>query len=91
MRVSNLGNVTLSEVAIADPLLKVDPADNVTLNVGDDLFFQGEYTATQADIDGESAYIHNEATFSSHQISPKADGEAVPIRKIRPWPLRSGS
>jgi uncharacterized repeat protein (TIGR01451 family) len=82
MRVSNLGNVTLTGVAIADPLLKANPANNVTLAVDEALFFQGEYTATQADIDGESAYIHNEATFSSDQTSPKTDGEAVPIRKI---------
>ncbi len=81
MRVSNFGNVTLTGVAIADPLLKTAPAADVTLNVGDELFFQGEYTATQTDIDGEAAYIHNEATFSSHQTSPKTDGEAVPIRK----------
>ncbi|WP_044151080.1 DUF7507 domain-containing protein [Leptolyngbya iicbica] len=81
MRVSNFGNVTLTGVAIADPLLKAAPAENVTLRVGEELFFQGEYTATQADIDGENAYIHNEASFSSHQTSPKTDGEAVPIRK----------
>ncbi|WP_204140020.1 DUF11 domain-containing protein [Halomicronema sp. CCY15110] len=82
MRVSNLGNVTLTGVAIADPLLKANPANNVTLTVDEELFFQGEYKVTQADIDGESAYIHNEATFSSDQTSPQTDGEAVPIRQI---------
>lgn len=81
MRVSNFGNVTLNGVTITDSLLADNPAENVTLQVGEELFFQGEYTVTQADIDGDSSYIFNEATFSSNRTSPQTDGEAVPIRK----------
>jgi uncharacterized repeat protein (TIGR01451 family) len=39
MRVSNLGNVTLTGVAIADPLLKANPANNVTLAVDEAIIF----------------------------------------------------
>ncbi len=93
--VTNTGNVTLTNVALADALLQGangtlgSPAGddgNAVLDVGEIWTYMGTYTVQQSDIDNEGAIdgtadnnIHNVATVDTQQTDPLSDSADVPI------------
>ena len=82
IKVTNTGNVTLTNVTVSDPLLGGDLATGVTLNVGQDANYTGSYTITQADVDangGGDGDIDNTATADSNETEPEDDSEEVDV------------
>ncbi|TWT13897.1 DUF11 domain-containing protein [Reyranella sp. CPCC 100927] len=93
--VTNTGNVTLTNVALADALLQGangtlgSPAGddgNAVLDVGEIWTYTGTYTVQQSDIDNQGAIdgtadnnIHNVATVDTQQTDPLSDSADVPI------------
>ncbi len=81
--VANIGNTTLTNVTVTDPLLD-DPVDcpTTTLLVNQSMSCFGEYTVTQDDIDtqgGGDGDIDNTAVADSEETEPVDDSEEVPV------------
>ncbi|SHJ06539.1 conserved repeat domain-containing protein [Dethiosulfatibacter aminovorans DSM 17477] len=74
--VENIGNITLTNVTVTDPLVTVT-GEPITLNVGDvdTDTFTGTYTITQDDID--AGKVDNTATADSDESEPYSDEETV--------------
>ncbi|WP_159586049.1 DUF7507 domain-containing protein, partial [Chelativorans xinjiangense] len=68
--VTNIGNVTLSDVTVNDPLLTVDQ-DPQTLAPGASFTFTAAYTPTQADIDEGSVVNTATATATGPAGTPR--------------------
>ena len=80
---TNIGNVTLTGVAIADPklgTLACTPAQPVTLAPGAHLVCTGSYTLTQADVN--SGHVTNTATVDSDQTPPTSVPGDVTITTV---------
>ena len=78
--VENIGNVTLHNVTVTDPLVTV-PGGPIILNVGevDTSTFTGTYIITNDDISDGSVY--NTATADSDESEPDSDSETVTLKK----------
>ena len=88
--VTNIGNQTLTGVAVSDPRianLDCDPSTGnqttgFALAPGATLTCTGTYTVTQADLDGNGGGdgdIDNTATADSNETGPASDSAAVPL------------
>jgi len=90
--VTNDGNVSLTGVSVADPLLegangtlgaKTESLNNDDiLEVSEIWTYNGSYTVQQSDLDdngGGDGDIDNNATVSSDELADESDSEAVPI------------
>ena len=81
VRVTNTGNVTLTNVTVVDPLTGQN-ISGVTLAPGATSTYNTSYTLTQADLDnngGGDADIDNTATTDSDQTGPQSDSAFAPI------------
>lgn len=79
--VSNLGNVTLTNVSVVDPLTGLSQT-GLTLAPGEAQTFGSVYELTQADLDGNGGGdgdIDNEATADSDQTDAISDAETVQL------------
>ncbi|WP_265527965.1 DUF7507 domain-containing protein, partial [Sphingomicrobium marinum] len=79
--VTNVGNITLTNVTVVDPLTgtNVNIGD---LEVGASTTVSGQYAITQGDLDdngGGDGDIDNTATADSDQTDPTNDSEMVPL------------
>ncbi len=77
---TNTGNVTLSNVTIADPMLGVPtcaPVQPAVLPPGAQLTCSGTYVVQQGDVDAGS--IVNTGTADSDQVGPVQDVETVAV------------
>ena len=80
---SNVGNVTLTGVTIADPklgALACAPTQPATLAPGATLVCTGSYTLTQADLD--TGRVDNTATADSDQTAPTQTPSTVPLPQV---------
>ena len=90
--VTNDGNVSLTGVSVADPLLegangtlgaKTESLNNDDiLEVGETWTYTGAYTVRQSDINdngGGDGDIDNTATVSSNELADESDSASVPI------------
>jgi uncharacterized repeat protein (TIGR01451 family) len=79
---TNVGDVTLTNVTIADPLpglsaLACTPTQPSTLAPGESMTCTATYVVTQADAD--AGVINNTATADSNETGPETDSETVPV------------
>lgn len=75
----NIGNGTLTNVTISDPLLGAlvcQPEQPATLQPDEKLVCTGSYTVQQGDID--AGQVMNTATATSSETEPTQDSEVVP-------------
>ncbi|MEE8525133.1 MAG: hypothetical protein V3T72_14445, partial [Thermoanaerobaculia bacterium] len=84
LAVTNTGDVTLTTVSVADPMVSPIDCGGVstlpqiaTLAVGATVTCTGTYTVTQADVD--AGQKDNTATADSDQTGPVSDVETVPL------------
>ena len=77
---TNVGNVTLTGVAVADPKLATlvcAPPQPATLQPGAQIVCTASHTLTQADLNG--GVVSNTATGDSDQTAPTTATETVPL------------
>ena len=89
VKVTNDGNIDLTNVSVTDPLLgnltghaESLNADGV-LEVGENWTYTGNYTVTQEDINsngGGDGFINNTATVDCDELDPETDSAAVLIK-----------
>lgn len=77
VQVANIGNVTLTNVTISDPMLTPDFASCVSVPPGEICTLTGSYIVTQEDKD--AGVIINTATGNSDQTEPLADVLETPV------------
>lgn len=81
LKLTNGGNVTLTNIHLEDPLTGY-ASDTASLAPGASLSFPTSYTLTQDDIYGNgngTGYITNVANVASKQTALQQDGESTPI------------
>ena len=81
VKITNTGNVTLTNVTVVDPLTG-QSISGVTLAPGATQTYNTSYTLTQADLDnngGGDGDIDNTATTDSDQTGPASDSAVAPI------------
>ncbi|HWB36073.1 MAG TPA: hypothetical protein VHA75_08620, partial [Rugosimonospora sp.] len=82
--VANTGNLTLTGLAVSDPMVtdlayvSGDAGTVGSLEVGETWLYNGSYTVTLADLDAGTDLV-NTATADSDQTSPAADDATVTI------------
>ena len=90
VKVTNDGNIDLTNVSVTDPLLGylTGPAESLNadriLEVGENWTYTGYYTVTQEDINsngGGDGFINNTATVDCDELDPETDSAAVLIRQ----------
>ena len=77
--VTNIGDVTLNNVTVNDPMLDPSLQSCPTLAVGATCVLVGTYTVTQADVD--AGEINNTATGDSDETDSVQDSETVLINQ----------
>ena len=97
--VGNDGNISLTNVTVADPLISDlafaggDTDGDSELDVNETWTYEGSYTVTANDFltdataepnDTQPGFIDNTATADSNETDPESDSESVPIRSIAP-------
>lgn len=82
--VSNIGNVTLTNVSITDPLITVNggPIASLAPGASDAATFTGQYSLTQTDLDANR--VENTATVTGN------DPQGNPVTDISDDPLGAG-
>lgn len=75
--VTNVGNVTLTNISVSDPKVSPLTCPQNTLGVGESMTCTGTYVVTQADIDAGSVY--NLATADSNESEPDTGDETVTL------------
>jgi uncharacterized repeat protein (TIGR01451 family) len=79
--VANLGNVTLTDVNVTDPLTGV-AVTGVTLAPGESGVYTGSYTLQQSDLDSNGdgdGRVESDSTAGSNETTPAADSEYVTV------------
>ncbi|MBE0667312.1 MAG: DUF11 domain-containing protein, partial [Bacteroidales bacterium] len=77
--VTNIGNITLHNITVTDPLLSPNSTSCATLTPGEACILTGTYTVTQANVD--AGEIINTATGDSDETDPVDDTETVTIER----------
>ena len=87
IQVSNVGNVELTNISVADPLINlIGPAESVNadkiLQTSEIWTYSGNYTVTKEDISsngGGDGLIDNTVTVDCDELNPKSHTAEVPI------------
>ncbi len=88
--VRNIGNVTLTNVVVTDPMLGPITLTGTTIPVGGQVTGSQTYAVTQADID--AGLVYNLATADSDESLPDEDDETVVLpQEARIGIVKSGS
>ncbi|MGB9930140.1 MAG: DUF7507 domain-containing protein [Methanosarcina sp.] len=87
IKVNNSGNIDLTNVTVADPLISLsEPSEsevpNGILEVGENWTYLGNYTVTQEDLNSNGNWdgiIENTATITCNELEAKSDSAEVPL------------